>query len=59
MGLDEAVRKYLKAHGDERTVTTDASARYFGIEVDDQSLRPGEHPRLGAMRFEEWLEGAK
>ena len=58
-GLDEAVRKQLTAHGDARKVTTDPQAKYFGILVNDQSLRPsGEHPRLGATRFEEWLKSS-
>ena len=53
--LDELVRKYLSANHDARTVTTDANARYYGIAVNDQSLTPGDHPRLGQTRFEEWL----
>ena len=53
--LDELVRKFLSAKGDARTVTTDASAGYFGTPVNDQSLTPGAHPRLGSTRFEDWL----
>lgn len=30
-------------------------ARYFGTELNDQSLTPGGNPRLGSIRFEEWL----
>jgi uncharacterized protein YbjT (DUF2867 family) len=52
---DDLVRQFLKATGDARAVITDPKARYFGIEVDDQSLTPGDHPRLGATRFEDWL----
>ena len=33
----------------------DPKALYFGIEVNDQSLRPGPNPRLGKTRFEDWL----
>src|SRR5512132_2434215 len=33
--LDELVRKFLRAHRDARTVTTDARAGYFGIPVND------------------------
>jgi len=58
IGIDESVRKYLNSRHDARKVTTDAHAKYFGIEVDDRSLRPGDHPRLGATRFEEWLQTA-
>ena len=52
---DELVRQYLSATGDPRTVVTDAKAGYFGIAVNDQSLVPGDNPRLGTTRFEEWL----
>ncbi len=34
---------------------TDAHARYYGVEVNDQSLVPGPNPRLGSIRFAEWL----
>ena len=56
IGLDNAVRKYLSATRDARTVTTDPRALYYGIEVNDQSLTPGAHPRLGSTRFEDWLK---
>ena len=52
---DDLVRQFLKATGDARTVVTDPKARYFGIAVNDQSLTPGDHPRLGSTRFEDWL----
>ena len=53
--MDDLVRRYLTATRDARTVTTDPNARYFGIEVNDQSLTPGDNPRIGPTRFEEWL----
>jgi uncharacterized protein YbjT (DUF2867 family) len=53
--MDELVRRYLTATRDARTVTTDPNARYFGIEVNDQSLTPGDNPRIGPTRFQEWL----
>jgi uncharacterized protein YbjT (DUF2867 family)/quercetin dioxygenase-like cupin family protein len=52
---DELIRQYLSATGDSRKVVTDAKAGYFGIKVNDQSLVPGDNPRLGTTRFEEWL----
>jgi uncharacterized protein YbjT (DUF2867 family) len=56
MGLDEAARQFIEdATDDPRTVTTDPSVGYYGIEVNDQSLTPGDHPRLGATRFADWL----
>jgi uncharacterized protein YbjT (DUF2867 family) len=53
--LDELVRRVLSAKNDTRSVTADVHARYFGTELDDQSLVPGSNPRLGATRFETWL----
>src|SRR5438093_6064540 len=53
--LDDLVRQFLKATGDARTVVTDGSATYYGINVNDQSLTPGENPRLGTTRFSDWL----
>src|SRR5881409_1979834 len=52
---DDLVRRFLNATGDARTVITDPKALYYGIEVNDQSLTPGDHPRLGPTRFEDWL----
>ena len=53
--LDEAVRRYLIANHDERRVISDVHARYFGIELNDTSLTPGDNPRIGPTRFEDWL----
>jgi uncharacterized protein YbjT (DUF2867 family) len=53
--MDELVRRYLTATRDARTVITDPNARYYGIEVNDRSLTPGDNPRIGPTRFEEWL----
>ncbi len=53
--LDELVRQYLRVKNDGRQVTTDAHASYFGIELNDQSLRPGDGARLGPTRFATWL----
>jgi uncharacterized protein YbjT (DUF2867 family) len=52
---DDLVRRFLKATGDARTVVTDRKALYYGLEVNDQSLTPGDRPRLGPTRFEDWL----
>jgi uncharacterized protein YbjT (DUF2867 family) len=53
--MDELVRQFLTATGDARTVVTDPKALYYGIPVNDQSLTPGDHPRLGRTRFADWL----
>jgi uncharacterized protein YbjT (DUF2867 family) len=52
---DELVRQYLEATGDPRTVVTDASALYWGIALNDQSLTPGANPILGPTHFKDWL----
>lgn len=52
---DELVRQFLSATGDDRKVVTDANARYYGLKVNDQSLVPGQNPRLGSTHFAEWL----
>ncbi len=57
--LDEVVRRYLIAKQDPRQVITDAQALYYGIEVNDQSLMPGDNPRLGHTRFADWLAQSK
>jgi hypothetical protein len=33
-------------------------ALYFGIELSDQSLTPGDNPRIGPTRFEQWLSNS-
>lgn len=53
--LDELVRRFLRATKDPREVVTDVHALYAGVELDDQSLIPGDNPRMGAIRFEDWL----
>jgi uncharacterized protein YbjT (DUF2867 family) len=55
MRMDELVRRFLSANRDARKVTTDAHAGYFGTAVNDQSLTPGDNPRLGPTRFQDWL----
>ena len=52
---DDLVRQFLNATGDARTIVTDPKALYVGITVNDQSLTPGDNPRIGPTRFEDWL----
>jgi uncharacterized protein YbjT (DUF2867 family) len=53
--LAELVQHYLIAKSDPRKVMPDVRARYFGAELNDQSLIPGENARLGAVTFDAWL----
>ena len=56
--LSDLVARYLKASGDSRQVEVDPAARYFGAQLNDESLVPGLDPRLGSIGFEEWFAGA-
>ncbi len=53
--LDELARRLLSANDDPRKVTADVHARYFGAELDDRSLTPGDDARIAPTRFEDWL----
>jgi len=55
MPIDELARRFLRATQDSRKVVPDVHARYFGAVLNDQSLVPGKNPRLGAIRFEDWM----
>jgi uncharacterized protein YbjT (DUF2867 family) len=55
MPLDELVRRFLRGTKDARKVMPDVHARYFGSLLTDRSLTPGANPRIGAIRFEDWL----
>jgi uncharacterized protein YbjT (DUF2867 family) len=54
--FDELTSRVLNANGDSRRVTADSSARYFGAELDDGSLIPGDDARIAPTRFEDWLD---
>jgi uncharacterized protein YbjT (DUF2867 family) len=53
--LHELAQRVLKASDDRRKVTADVHARYFGAELDDRSLTPGDDARIAPTRFEDWL----
>lgn len=53
--LDKLVQRFLSANQDARQVVADVHARYFGAELNDQSLTPGDNPRITPTRFEDWL----
>ena len=57
--MNEFVARYLKASNDPRTVEADVHARYFGTELNDQSLVPGVGARLGKIGFEEWFRQSR
>jgi uncharacterized protein YbjT (DUF2867 family) len=53
--LSDFVSQFMTRTGDRRAVMSDPHARYFGMELDDRSLVPGDGPRLGATHFSNWL----
>jgi uncharacterized protein YbjT (DUF2867 family) len=53
--LDELAQLLLSARDDPRQVTADVHARYFGAQLEDRSLTPGDDARIAPTRFEDWL----
>jgi uncharacterized protein YbjT (DUF2867 family) len=53
--LDELARQGLAAHKDPREVVADPKARYYGVDISERTLLPGDGARLGETRFETWL----
>jgi uncharacterized protein YbjT (DUF2867 family) len=53
--LDELVRRGLAARNDPREVVADPHARYYGVELSERTLLPGDDARLAETRFETWL----
>ena len=53
--LEELIRRELAARKDPREVISDPHARYYGIEVSERTLVPGDNARLGKTHFQDWL----
>ena len=53
--MDEFVRRALTARHDPRRVVTDPHAPYFGVELGERTLLPGDGAILAETRFEDWL----
>ncbi len=53
--FDELIRLQLRALNDAREVVADPRARYFGAELSERSIVPGDNAQLGETRFEDWL----
>jgi uncharacterized protein YbjT (DUF2867 family) len=53
--LDELIRRVLSERDDPREVITDPHARYFGAELGERILLPGDDARLAETRFDNWL----
>jgi uncharacterized protein YbjT (DUF2867 family) len=57
--LDELAGQALAVWKDPREVVADPHARYYGIEVSETTLLPGDDARLGQTRFATWLSQPK
>jgi uncharacterized protein YbjT (DUF2867 family) len=53
--FEDFVRERLHIDGDARVVVSDPRARYFGAELSERDLVPGDDAQLGVVRFEDWL----
>jgi hypothetical protein len=56
--FDEFIRQNLRASNDLREVVTDPHARYFGAELSERSLVPGDGAQRGQKRFADWLKNS-
>ncbi len=55
MPMYELIHYYLNAIEDSRQVVEDEEALYFGAKLNDASLVPGDNPRLGKIKYEDWF----
>lgn len=53
--MSEFVAGVLERIGDPRVVVSDPHAKYFGTEVDDDSLVPGPGAQLGETTYDAWV----
>jgi uncharacterized protein YbjT (DUF2867 family)/nitrite reductase/ring-hydroxylating ferredoxin subunit len=53
--LSGLLQRILGRRNDPRDVIDDAHAHYFGAELSERSLVPGDEAELGETRFDDWL----
>ncbi len=53
--IDEFVGRYMIAKGDARKVIPDPNTPYSGAILDERGLAPGANPRVGRIKFQEWV----
>ena len=51
--LDKLIRRVLSERDDPREVITDPHARYYGAELGERTLVPGDDARLAETRFDD------
>jgi uncharacterized protein YbjT (DUF2867 family) len=55
MPMYELIRYYLNATEDSRQLFMDEHARYYGAALNDASLTPGDHAKVGKIKYEDWF----
>ena len=53
--LNELVKKYMLLKNDDREVIVESHAPYYGAELNDQSLIPGDGAKLGKISYDSWI----
>jgi uncharacterized protein YbjT (DUF2867 family) len=53
--LDELIRRTLEERDDPREVVPDPHAAYYGAELNERTLLPGDDASLAETRYEDWL----
>ena len=53
--LPELIRTALTAHNDPRTVITDPTASYWGVDIEERTLVPSEAAPRSETQFADWL----
>jgi uncharacterized protein YbjT (DUF2867 family) len=53
--FNEFIAEAMAALGEPVEVVADPHGRYFGTELAERSLVPGDDAELGAVTFAEWL----
>ena len=53
--FDELVRRWLTVRHDAREVISDSHGRYYGAELHERTLLPGDDATLAETHFEHWL----
>ena len=56
--LDEVIERGLRERHDPREVVTDPHTRYYGAELGERTLLPGDNAKLAETRFDDWLSQA-
>ena len=53
--FDQLIEQSLSARNDPRQVIADPNAPYFGTQLSERSIVPGDGAQLGQSRFDDWL----